>query len=53
MDDNRHSRNTIPDMLAAIEKEYLETALSWIDNGAVADYMAKHHHDKNANELWE
>ena len=36
-----------------ISQEYLETALSWINNGEVADYMAKHQHDKNANELWE
>jgi len=36
-----------------IRQEYLETALSWINNGEVADYMAKHQHDKNANELWE
>jgi len=36
-----------------IRQEYLETALSWINNGEVADYMAKHQHDKNANELWD
>ncbi len=36
-----------------IRQEYLETALSWINNGEVADYMAKHQHDKNANDLWE
>lgn len=36
-----------------IRQEYLETALSWINNGEVADYMAKHQHGKNANELWE
>jgi len=36
-----------------IRQEYLETALSWINNGEVAEYMAKHQHDKNANELWE
>ncbi len=36
-----------------IRQEYLETALSWINNGEVADYMAKHQHDNNANELWE
>jgi hypothetical protein len=35
-----------------IRQEYLETALSWINNGEVADYMAKHQHEKNANELW-
>ena len=36
-----------------IRQEYLETALSWINDGEVADYMAKHQHDKNANELWK
>ncbi len=35
-----------------IRQEYLETALSWINNGEIADYMAKHQHDQNANELW-
>ncbi len=33
-------------------QEYLETALSWINDGEIEDYMAKHQHDKNANELW-
>lgn len=36
-----------------IRQEYLETALSWINNGEVADYMAKHQHDKNADALWK
>lgn len=36
-----------------IRQEYLETALSWINNSEVADYMAKHQHDKNADELWK
>lgn len=36
-----------------IRQEILETALSWINNGEVADYMAKHQHNQNANELWE
>jgi len=35
-----------------IRQEYLETALSWINDGEVADYMAKHQHDQNADELW-
>lgn len=35
-----------------IRQEYLETALSWINDGKIEDYMAKHQHDKNANELW-
>lgn len=36
-----------------IRQEYLETALSWINNGRIEDYMAKHQHDKNADELWK
>ncbi len=36
-----------------IRQEYLETALSWINNSDIAGYMAKHQHDKNAEELWE
>lgn len=35
-----------------IRQEYLETALSWINNDEIADYMAKHQHDLNADELW-
>ena len=36
-----------------IRQEYLETALSWINNGQIEDYMAKHQHDKNAEALWQ
>ena len=36
-----------------IRQEYLEAAISWINNGEIEDYMAKHQHDENANELWE
>lgn len=36
-----------------IRQEYLETALSWINSGNVAGYMAKHQHDKNADKLWD
>lgn len=35
-----------------IRQEYLETALSWINDGKIEDYMAKHQHDKDAEELW-
>jgi len=35
-----------------IRQEYFEAALSWINNGDVAGYMAKHQHDKDADELW-
>jgi hypothetical protein len=36
-----------------IRQEYLETALSWINDGDIEDYMAKHQHDQSADELWE
>lgn len=36
-----------------IRQEYLETAISWINEGKIEDYMAKHQHDKNADELWQ
>ena len=35
-----------------IRQEYLETALSWINNGKIEDYMAKHQHAVSADELW-
>lgn len=35
-----------------IRQEFLETALSWKNDGKIADYMANHQHDQNANELW-
>lgn len=36
-----------------IRQDYLETALSWISNGKIEDYMAKHQHDENSDELWD
>ncbi len=36
-----------------IRQEYLETALSWINEDKIDDYMAKHQHDLSADELWE
>ena len=36
-----------------IRQEYLETALSWINDGKIENYMAKHQHAKNADELWQ
>lgn len=35
-----------------IRQEYLETALKWLSGGDIEDYMSKHQHDQNANELW-
>ncbi len=37
---------------SAIRQEYLETAIDWLSNGNIEDYMSKHQHDQNANELW-
>ena len=37
---------------SAIRQDYLETAISWINNGKIQPYMAAHQHDPNANELW-
>lgn len=36
-----------------IRQEYLETAISWINNEAIEAYMAEHQHSKNADELWQ
>ena len=36
----------------AIRQDYLETAIDWISNGNIKDYMAKHQNKPNANELW-
>jgi len=36
-----------------IRQEFLETTLSWINAGRIEDYMAKHQHNKSADELWE
>jgi hypothetical protein len=35
-----------------IRQDYLETAISWISDGKIEEYMAKHQHKPNANELW-
>lgn len=36
-----------------IRQEYLETALSWVNECKIEDYMATHQHDADANELWK
>ena len=35
-----------------VRQEYLATAISWINNGKIREYMAAHQHDPNANALW-
>ncbi len=37
---------------SAIRQEYLETAIYWISEGDIENYMANHQHDPNANALW-
>jgi len=38
---------------SAIRQDYLETAIKWISNNDIKDYMGKHQHDENASELWQ
>lgn len=35
-----------------IRQEYLETVIKWINGHDVREYMSKHQHDPNANELF-
>lgn len=35
-----------------IRQEYLETAIKWISDDNIEEYMAKHQHDQNAAALW-
>jgi hypothetical protein len=35
-----------------IRQDYLETCISWINNGEIEKYMSENQHDPNANELW-
>ncbi|MBR0105578.1 MAG: HNH endonuclease, partial [Firmicutes bacterium] len=40
---------------SAIRQNYLETAIKWVasrENIEIEDYMAKHQHDTNCNEIW-
>ena len=36
----------------AIRQDYFETALKWINDGDVEDYMARYQFEKEARELW-
>ena len=38
---------------SAIRQEHLETAIDWISEGKIEDYMSKHQHDKDAKVLWD
>jgi hypothetical protein len=35
-----------------IRQEYLESAIRWISQGEIEEYMAREQHNANANELW-
>lgn len=35
-----------------IRQDYLETAINWISNENIEQYMARHQHEPNANDLW-
>ncbi|HPS66163.1 MAG TPA: DUF262 domain-containing protein, partial [Ignavibacteria bacterium] len=35
-----------------IRQDYLETAIDWISEGNIENYMAEHQHDQNAGALW-
>jgi hypothetical protein len=37
---------------SAIRQDYLETVINWISKGNIKGYMALHHNDANANDLW-
>lgn len=37
---------------SAIRQDYLETAIKWISDDEIEEYMARHQRDPNANELW-
>ena len=36
-----------------IRQDYLETAIKWISYGEIEDYMGRHQHDVNAEQLWK
>lgn len=37
----------------AIRQDYLETVIKWISNNQIVNYMGRHQHDDNAEELWQ
>ncbi len=36
-----------------LRQDYLQTAIKWISDNNIEDYMAIHQHDKDARPLWE
>jgi hypothetical protein len=52
---SKNSRPKIGDAYlsgSANRQEYLETAIDWISDGNIKEYMSKNQHEPNANELW-
>ena len=45
-----HSRDYVKG--SPIRQEILETAIKWISEGDIENYMSIHQHDPNANDLW-
>ena len=39
-------------MVHQSDKSYLETAIKWISDDSIEQYMAQHQPEPNANELW-
>lgn len=37
---------------SANRQDFLETAIKWINDGKIEDYMSERHHDATADELW-
>jgi hypothetical protein len=37
---------------SANRQEYLETAIDWLSEGKINEYMSRNQHESNANELW-
>ena len=37
---------------SAIKQDYLETAIKWISNDCIVQYMTENQHKPNANEIW-
>jgi len=37
---------------SSIRQDFLQTAIKWISEDKIEEYMAKHQHDKNASALW-
>lgn len=38
---------------SSIRQDYLETAIKWISDDQIEDYMSRHQHDENAAPLWQ